>query len=221
MISWQERDFEDWLCSDDENGYWKIRELVQNIAPIGKRPSFARQIDIGIGRIDVLAWSEDGVVVFELKCSQADGNDLAQVMEYAEWVRARLSILTIGQPDPPRGFVCPFLVAPSFTDRVRSAAAWANVTLVEAAVLWSLDLDCENRAEDDAYDSDTKTVDAWLLEAVANAVEVYVPHEIAHPEVPRDGEAQESGRRFLDEPENETLSVALPDATGGLDNEDC
>jgi len=219
MINWQEKAFEDWLCSDDETGTWRIRAAMRGIDQSVAVGYITRQVDIGIGRIDVLALSTHGISVLELKAHEANGEDLTQLLEYCQWISERLTQHT-ELPIPARDFIRPYLVAPCFTDRVKSAAQWCDARVVQVSVSWSLQLDWSDRATDDASEREPKRIDTLLGQVTDQFIDEYGQRDIPIPEVAQNGEAQEPGRGLLDEPDNETVPVALQGAIGGANNED-
>lgn len=166
MINWQERDFEDWLCSE-ENGEkrWRLWDVLGPSLLIDGPARAARQVDIGIGRIDILVWCSGYIAVIELKAHSADGNDLAQVLEYAAWIKARAQYTSIdGEGASPS--VVPYLVAPSFGKRIQTAAAAAQVTLIEVNVEWQLEeIYGENEAVLAAYNDESVGIDEYIKEA--------------------------------------------------------
>ena len=103
---------------------------------------------------------------------------------------------------------------------MKSAAQWCDARVVQVSVSWSLQLDWSDRATDDASEREPKRIDTLLGQVTDQFIDEYGQRDIPIPEVAQNGEAQEPGRGLLDEPDNETVPVALQGAIGGANNED-
>jgi RecB family endonuclease NucS len=72
VVTWSERDVEDYLCENHNSFFGQEYHLI------------GRQINIGLGIIDILLIDEDSqsLVVVEIKKDEIDDHALSQVMRY-------------------------------------------------------------------------------------------------------------------------------------------
>ncbi len=140
MIQWSEKDLEDWLCSPaEEGGAWRLWDVLgDNIPCTDVSATATRQAPLGDMRADILIASPGYLTVVELKCKAATGDDLAQVLHYASWLKARALHKSAVSGNTARPVVLSYLVAPSFSPRMRAAASMARVELIQISVGWVL-----------------------------------------------------------------------------------
>lgn len=81
MISWHEKDIEDYVCENYKEMFGNEYSLI------------GRQIDIGLGVIDVLLYDSkiQELCVLEIKNQEIDNNALAQIMRYIQGLEDYLS----------------------------------------------------------------------------------------------------------------------------------
>ena len=139
MIQWSEKELEDWLCSPaEEGGQWRLSDVLGGIIPQQGRPWKAvRQLPLGDMNADiVIAWV-GYLAIIELKCKPATGDDLAQVLHYKAWLEQRLWNKHFDEQSSGRGpDVLTYLIASSFSERIRVAAHEAGIRLHGVQLAW-------------------------------------------------------------------------------------
>lgn len=133
MIQWAEKDFENWLCSGD-GGQWRLFDLLDAMMIDIPFPAAAwRQVSTEVGIADIVVSGPGKIIVVELKARRADGNDLLQVMAYADWLDRAAAHVKLYEENQ----VLSVLIAPSFADRlVLATSMMDNVSLISVDPQW-------------------------------------------------------------------------------------
>jgi hypothetical protein len=219
MIKWDEKDFEDWLCSGDP---WRIFSMLSTKQSFGDSVWAARQVNIDVGAIDVLMVGECFANIVELKARPATGEDVCQVLEYTGWIAHKVSMMDPVEDmtlDDIRTYVRPVLVATDFSPRIRSACEWSGVRVVNVSMQWRMEeaFLCSrlwNIKSPPSFNADE------VLENAAAGMFANHNYYLNLAREHTDVEAQEPGRGVLEQPEDAEIPVALQDAVSGADHED-
>ena len=173
MPSWSEKELEDWLWQGQN--LWDM--LADHYIHRGDKGFAYRQVKTPVGTIDILAQCDDGVVVIELKSVDADGNALAQVLDYRAWVRERYEQLLPEKRkyrSESEEAVSAVLVAPSFQRRTAHAAEETGVACIVAKCSFLFDYGPEGLADYNPLCADVDgncPYDQLIVDAICAVVE--------------------------------------------------
>lgn len=170
MLSWSEKELEDWLM--DDGHLWDFLEELYSLhrEELGVAN---RQVKTPVGVIDIMGHCGGMVFVIELKCGMADGNALAQVLDYRNYVKNLTFEASRGQYRP---HVEAIIVARDFDRRVISASEEACVRMVRACASFSF-ADNEDTGIPDCSESGTNSIAADFVEKAYEFIESAISHE--------------------------------------------
>lgn len=130
MISWQERDIEDYLCNNYEEFFGGV--------------FLGRQVDIGVGVIDILLYDpeENSLTVIELKKETVDENAIGQIMRYMAGLEDYIEDISELEGTKIKGYLVGINISETATTALRYVEE--NISFLSYKVRMDITLDLGN-----------------------------------------------------------------------------